>query len=150
MANTYTQIYLHVVFGGFWSRVCDFSERRKSSKIHNRNLTRKRQKLIAIYCMSDHTHILLGLKPSIAPSDLSARSKPDRPIILTTRSGSDADFRGRKDSARFRFVFASEPRSQLYSQSRAASSSENRFKEEYVEFLERHRVPFDQHYISSR
>ena len=33
-------------------------------------LSGKGQKLIAIYCRPDHTHILLGLKPNIAPSDL--------------------------------------------------------------------------------
>jgi REP element-mobilizing transposase RayT len=33
-------------------------------------VTRKDQKLIAIYCMPDHTHVLLGLKPNIAPSRL--------------------------------------------------------------------------------
>jgi REP element-mobilizing transposase RayT len=31
-------------------------------------VTRNGQKLIAIYCMPDHTHVLLGLKPNIAPS----------------------------------------------------------------------------------
>ncbi len=30
-------------------------------------VTRQGQKLIAIYCMPDHTHVLLGLKPNIAP-----------------------------------------------------------------------------------
>jgi len=33
-------------------------------------VTRKNQKLIAIYCMPDHTHVLLGLKPNIPPSHL--------------------------------------------------------------------------------
>jgi REP-associated tyrosine transposase len=33
------------------------------------------QKLIAINCMPDHTHILVGLKPDAAPSDLIGRIK---------------------------------------------------------------------------
>jgi REP-associated tyrosine transposase len=33
-------------------------------------VTRQGQKLIGIYCMPDHTHVLLGLKPNIAPSNL--------------------------------------------------------------------------------
>ena len=33
-------------------------------------VTRQGQKLIAVYCMPDHTHVLLGLKPNVAPSDL--------------------------------------------------------------------------------
>lgn len=39
-------------------------------KYINRIVTRKGQKLIAIYCMPDHTHVLLGPKPNIASSDL--------------------------------------------------------------------------------
>jgi putative transposase len=33
-------------------------------------ITRQGQKLLAIHCMPDHTHILVGLKPSMALSDL--------------------------------------------------------------------------------
>jgi REP element-mobilizing transposase RayT len=71
MANTYTQIYLHVVFA-VSGRVCVISSTRREElqKYITGIVTRKGQKLIAIYCMPDHTHVLLGLKPNIAPSDL--------------------------------------------------------------------------------
>ena len=38
-------------------------------------VTRRGQKLIAIHCMPDHTHALIGLKPSIALSDLVSNIK---------------------------------------------------------------------------
>src|SRR5580765_8047607 len=71
MANTYTQIYLHVVFAAS-GRACviDDAHREELQKYITGIVTRKGQKLIAIYCMPDHTHVLLGLKPNIAPSDL--------------------------------------------------------------------------------
>ena len=71
MANTYTQIYLHVVFA-VSARACVISPTRREElqKYITGIVTRKGQKLIAIYCMADHTHLLLGLKPSIAPADL--------------------------------------------------------------------------------
>jgi putative transposase len=71
MANTYTQIYLHVVFA-VSARACVISPGRREElqKYITGIVTRKGQKLIAIYCMPDHTHGLLGLKPNIAPSDL--------------------------------------------------------------------------------
>jgi len=76
MANIYTQIYLHVVFA-VSSRACVISSERREElqKYITGVVTRKGQKLIAIYCMPDHTHILLGLKPSIAPSDLVGEIK---------------------------------------------------------------------------
>jgi hypothetical protein len=104
MANTYTQIYLHVVFA-VSGRACLMSSLRREElqKYITGIVTRKGQKLIAIYCMPDHTHILLGLKPSIAPSDLIGDSRPDRPITSMSRSGSDAGSPGRKALARFPF-----------------------------------------------
>lgn len=71
MANTYTQIYLHVVFA-VSGRACAISRahREELQKYITGIVTRQGQKLIAVYCMPDHTHVLLGLKPNIAPSDL--------------------------------------------------------------------------------
>src|SRR5881275_1172104 len=71
MANSYTQIYLHVVFA-VSGRACVISSARREElqKYISGIVTRKGQKLIAIYCMPDHTHVLLGLKPNIALSDL--------------------------------------------------------------------------------
>jgi putative transposase len=71
MANTYTQIYLHVVFA-VSGRACAISRahREELQKYITGIVTRQGQKLIAVYCMPDHTHMLLGLKPNIAPSDL--------------------------------------------------------------------------------
>src|SRR5258708_27360017 len=71
MANTYTQIYIHVVFAvqGRQSLI---------SREHNDELqkymtgivSRQSQKLIAINNMPDHVHMLVGQKPSRALSDL--------------------------------------------------------------------------------
>ena len=71
MAGTYTQIYIHIIF----------SVRKREKMIRGENkeelnkyitgiITNKKQKLIAINSMPDHIHILVGLKPNIALSDL--------------------------------------------------------------------------------
>jgi REP element-mobilizing transposase RayT len=71
MANTYTQIYLHVVFA-VCGRACMIQPHRKEElqKYITGIVTRRNQKLIAINCMPDHTHILLGLRPDESPSNL--------------------------------------------------------------------------------
>ena len=76
MANTYTQIYLHVVFA-VSGRACVIQPKRKEElqKYITGIVSGRNQKLIAINCMPDHTHILLGLKPDDAPSDLIGRIK---------------------------------------------------------------------------
>lgn len=76
MANTYTQIYLHVVFA-VSGRACVIAPEHPGElqRYIAGIVTRQRQKLIAVHCMPDHTHVLLGLKPSIAPSDLIGEIK---------------------------------------------------------------------------
>src|SRR5579863_7344723 len=71
MANTYTQIYIHVVFA---------IEGRQSliAPEHNDELQKyivgivsaQNQKLIAINNMPDHLHLLVGLMPDVSLSDL--------------------------------------------------------------------------------
>src|SRR6266480_4142134 len=104
MANTYTQIYLHVVFA-VSGRACVIRADRKEElqKYITGIVTQRKQKLIAINCMPDHTHILLGLKPNEAPSDLIGRIKTDRAITSTTSDGLAAVFRDRRGLVHFPF-----------------------------------------------
>ena len=104
MANTYTQIYLHVVFA-VSGRACVIRPDRKEElqKYITGIVTRRKQKLIAINCMPDHTHILIGLKPDEAASDLIGRIKTGTSITSTNSDGLAVIFPGRKDLARFPF-----------------------------------------------
>src|SRR5262249_38179485 len=71
MANTYTQIYIQVVFAVQGRQNLITSQRKEElHKYITGIVTRQGQKLIAVHCMPDHTHVLIGLKPSIALSDL--------------------------------------------------------------------------------
>ena len=70
MANTYTQIYIQVVFA-VQGRQNLIRPGRKEEllKYLPGIVTRQGQKLIAINCMPDHTQVLIGLKPNLALSD---------------------------------------------------------------------------------
>src|SRR3954463_3189323 len=71
MPNTYSQIYIHIVF----------AVRRRENlipKLHREELHKyisgivqnRGQKMLSVFCMPDHSHILIGLLPSISVSDL--------------------------------------------------------------------------------
>ena len=71
MANTYSQIYIQVVFAVQCRQYLIRSDFREEVQKYITGITTERgQKLLSIYCMPDHTHLLLGLKPSMALSDL--------------------------------------------------------------------------------
>ena len=71
MPNTYSQLYIQIVFA-VKGRQAFIKEkfREELQKYISGIIAEKKQKLYAIYCMPDHTHILVSMKPDIAISDL--------------------------------------------------------------------------------
>ena len=71
MANTYTQLYVHIVFS-VKGRQALIPECHKTElhKYITGILTHKKQKLIQINSMPDHIHILAGVTPDTALSGL--------------------------------------------------------------------------------
>ena len=71
MANTYTQLYVHIVFS-VKNRQALISKQHKSElhKYITGIITNKGQKLIQINAMPDHIHILIGMTANVALSAL--------------------------------------------------------------------------------
>ena len=71
MANTYTQLYTHIVFAvkGRTSIIHD-NIKDKIYKYISGIISNQNQKLYMINGVPDHIHILVSMKPNIALSDL--------------------------------------------------------------------------------
>ena len=148
MANTYTQIYLHVVFA-VSGRACAISSEHRDElqKYMTGIVTRKGQKLIAIHCMSDHTHLLLGLKPNIAPSDLIGTIKTGSTNHINEQRWIGCRFSWQEGFGAFSVSHSHLDRVANYIHNQPTHPRRKSFQQEYVQFLERHRVAFDQRYI---
>lgn len=71
MANTYTQIYIQIVFAVEGRQnLIDPKHNDELQKYITGIVTAQKHKLIAINNMPDHTHILIGQRPNGALSDL--------------------------------------------------------------------------------
>jgi putative transposase len=71
MANTYTQIYIHVVFAVEGRQnLIQPQHNDQLQKYITGIVSSQKQKLIAINNMPDHLHMLVGLKPDTSLSDL--------------------------------------------------------------------------------
>jgi len=148
MANTYTQIYLHVVFAVSARPCVIWSARREElQKYITRIVTRKCQKLIAIYCMPDHTHVLLGLKPNIAPSDLIGDIKTGSTNHINERRWIGCHFSWQEGYGAFSVSHSHLNRVANYILNQETHHRRRSFQQEYLEFLKRHHVPHDQRYI---
>ena len=76
MANTYTQLYVHIIFA-VKGRESLIPKQHKEA-LHQyitRIITHKKQTVIQINSMPDHLHILVGISPDVAVSDLVRNSK---------------------------------------------------------------------------
>jgi putative transposase len=148
MANTYTQIYIHVVFA---------VEGRQNliTPEHNTELQKyitgivsgQGQKLIAINTMPDHLHMLIGLKPDVALSNLVRDVKANSTKFINERRWVIGRFGWQEGFGAF-----SHSRSQLdsvirYIQNQQSHHAKKSFREEYVELLEKFGVTYDDRYI---
>jgi putative transposase len=148
MANTYTQIYLHIVFA-VSGRACVVasSRREELQKYITGIVTRNGQQLIAIYCMPDHTDVLLGLKPNIAPSDLIGDVKTGSTNHINEQRWIGCRFSWQEGYGAFSASHSHLNRVANYIRNQETHHRRKSFQQEYIEFLARHHVPYDQRYI---
>src|SRR5437899_5936710 len=145
MANTYTQIYLHVVFA-VSGRACVIRADRKEElqKYITGSVTQRKQKLIAINCMPDHTHILLGLKPNEAPSDLIGRIKTGSSNHINEQRWIGCRFSWQEGFGAFSVSHSHISAAINYIRNQEIYHRRKSFQQEYLEFLERHKVTYDE------
>src|ERR1700742_1377064 len=86
MANTYTQIYIQVVFS-VSGRQCLIAKEVKEElyKYITGIIGQENQKLIAINRMADHVHLLIGLKPDLALSNLIRQIKASSSSFINSK-----------------------------------------------------------------
>ena len=78
MANNYTQIRIQLIFAvkGREGMIPE-SHRIEVEKYITALIQKRKHKLLAIYCMPDHIHILIGQNPAQSISDLVEKIKTE-------------------------------------------------------------------------
>lgn len=148
MANTYIQLYIHIVFS-VKARHALIPKHHKS-KLHQYItgiITKRKQKVIQINSMPDHIHILVGMTPDIALSDLVQSIKIGSTRFINRQGWIAGKFQWQEDFGAFSYS-----RSQLntvaaYIENQEEHHSQQTFHEEYLEFLKRFNVPYDPKYV---
>jgi putative transposase len=148
MANTYSEIYLHVVFA-VSGRACVISSDHKEElqKYITGIVTRRKQKLIAINCMPDHMHILIGLMPDEAPSTLIGRIKTGTSNHINERRWIGCHFAWQEGFGAFSVSHSHLSAVIKYIRNQENHHRRKAFQQEYLEFLVRHEIPYDDRYV---
>jgi putative transposase len=148
MANTYTQIYIQLVFAVEGRQSLIEPERKEDLHRYITGIvTRQRQKLLAIHCMPDHTHILIGLRPSMALSDLVGSIKTGSANHINEERWVLGRFSWQEGFGAFSYSHSQLTRVIRYIQNQVEHHTRKGFREEYLDFLDRFRVPYEERYL---
>ena len=148
MADTYTQIYLHIVFA-VKGRQCLIPKQHKEA-LHQyitRIITNKMQTVIQINSMPDHIHILVGMAPDIALSDLVRDIKANSSKFINTKGWVAGRFEWQAGFAAFSYSHSQLNDVARYIKNQETHHSRQTFKEEYLTFLKRFNVPYNPKYV---
>ncbi len=148
MANTYTQIYIMLVFGtkGRNNLITDEHEE-EIYKYISGIIRNKAQKLLQINGMPDHTHILVSLKPDNSISGLVRDIKSNSSKFINEKKWFVGKFHWQKGFGAFSYS-----RSQIddvvhYIKNQKEHHKKISFKEEYKKLLDLYGIEYDERYI---
>ena len=147
MPNTYSQIYIQIVFA-VKGRQAFIKEnfREELQKYISGIIAQKKQKLYAIYCMPDHTHILVSIKPDIAISDLVRDIKANSSSFIKEKEFVK-DFSWQSGFGAFSYSKSQSKNVVDYILNQPEHHKKKTFKEEYIDFLQKFEIEYDEKYL---
>lgn len=148
MANTYSQIYIHIVFAVKERKNLIFENHREELQKYISGIVGNRdQKLIAIYCMPDHVHILVGIKPVISIADLVRDIKAGSSKFISEQKWVKGKFQWQEGYGAFSYSHSQLDAVIHYINNQEEHHKKRGFREEYVEFLKKFNVDYDEKYL---
>ena len=148
MPNTYTQIYIHIVFAVKGRQ--NLIPKEYKTELHGYIMgiiTKKKQTVIQINSMPDHIHILVGITPDTTVSGLVRDIKANSSKFINQKRWVLGRFEWQVGFGAFSYS-----RSQLdalvqYIKNQEKHHRRKTFREEYLEILELFNVDYDERYI---
>ena len=149
MANTYTQVYLQIVFAVMGRQnVIPRQHREELHKFITGIVQNREQKMLVIYCMPDHTHILVELNnPSMSVSDLVRDIKAGSSGFINTKKWIQGKFNWQEGFGAFSYSKSQVDKVVKYILNQEEHHKKKTFKEEYLELLEKFEIEYNPEYL---
>ena len=148
MPNTYTQIYIQIVFAVKGKQNLIHNDHREELHKYITGIVQNRgQKMLAIFCMPDHTHIFIGLKPSIAISDLVRDIKAGSSKFINDNKWMRGKFNWQEGFGAFSYSRSHIDKVVQYILNQQEHHRKKSFREEYVEFLTKYAIDYNEKYL---
>ena len=148
MANTYSQIYIQLIFAvhGRQSLISKF-HREELQQFITGIVQKREQKMLSVFCMPDHTHLLIGLNPKTAVSDLVRDIKAGSSKYINDRHWLNRKFSWQAGFGAFSYSKSQIDRVVKYILNQEQHHHKSTFKEEYIDFLKKFEIEFDEKYF---
>ncbi|MCH2199843.1 MAG: IS200/IS605 family transposase [Flavobacteriales bacterium] len=148
MANSYTQIVLHLVFAVKFRRSLINEDIRVSVEKYMTGIITNRGHLVyAIYCMPDHCHILISMRPHENLSKLVQEVKRSSALMINQNNLAREWFRWQSGYGAFSLRKSSRDIVIRYIQNQPERHKRKSFKKEYKSILKENEVEFDENYL---
>jgi len=148
MANTYSQIHIQSVFT-VQDRLCIIKKFWKEELFRYITgiIQNNGHKVLAINGMPDHVHVFFGMRPSQSISDLLQDIKGDSSKWINQRGFVKGRFSWQEGFGAFSYSKSHVDRVIDYIKDQEAHHRKVTFVEEYIDFLKRFDIPYDERYI---
>ena len=148
MSNTYTQIYVQIIFAvqGRQNLIKE-QHREELEKYICGIITKKNSKPLAIYCNPDHTHVLIGLHPSVSVSDIARDIKSNSSRWINENKWFRGKFHWQEGFGAFTYSKSQIDRVVKYILNQPEHHKRNTFREEYIKLLEKYKIKYEEKYL---
>ena len=148
MANTYTQLYIQIVFTPR-DRQCLIPSRHKEElqKYTTGIIQNRKHKLLAINFMPDHVHILIGYNPIQVLSELVRDIKSVTSKLINDRRWVYGKFEWQAGYGAFSYSRSAIDDVIKYINSQEKHHAKRKFSEEFIDLLKSFNVNYDERYL---
>lgn len=148
MANTYSQIYIQIVFAvKHRNALIDSTWEEELYKYITGIVQNKEQKMIAINGMPDHIHIFIGMKPTCCISDLVREIKKASSVYIKENNLSRKPFNWQGGFGAFSYSHSHIDRVYKYVMNQKKHHQKQTFKDEYLDFLKKFEIEHNEKYM---
>ena len=148
MPGTYSQIYIQVVFAVKRRRpLLQKPWRDEVFKYMAAIIKGKNQKPIIVNGVENHVHMFIGLKPSMALSDLVREVKNNTSNFINERKFTPGKFSWQEGFGAFSYSHSHISQVYKYILNQEEHHRKNSFKEEYLDLLQKFEIEFDEKYL---
>jgi putative transposase len=148
MANTYHQVYLQFIFAvKYREAVLDKKWRSTVFGVIGNLINETGCKTLIVNGVNDHVHCFLGLKPVVSMSELMKTVKAKSSKYINDHELINRRFEWQEGYGVFSYSHSQINQVIKYIANQEEHHKNQIFREEYLEFLNKFEIPYDERYV---